>query len=252
MMALRTLLKSLISAPGGESTRLPSTSYAGGIQQGTLSDLRLREKRFFKASLVLLGTNVLALGLWGASSLVAHFTTIDAKIGRLDVPANVYKVIEAPSKAERLMRSRFPLHFAVQDKKYHTVASLLDAAQLPADERHYVIAQLELVSGNTGTLAQKTVVADLRNGRRLTAAEGQWIYAMEMAADGHVEIKAAVDYRDATLRAGQTWNSVAAITADVGGVISLITIFCSTLSFILRRRIERIDAMVELLDLGGL
>ena len=247
MIALRTMLKSLISTPGRAASKLPSPSCVGGIQPVTLSELRQRERRIYKASLVLLGANVLALGLLGAFSLIAHFSTLDPKISRLEVPANVYKVIEAPSREERLMRSRFPLHYAVMDNRYQTVASLLDAAQLPADERRYVIAQLDLVRGNTGTLAQKMVVADLRKGNRLTAAEGQWIYAMEMAAYGHVETEAAVDYKDATLRAGQAWSSVAAISTDVGVGISLVTILCSTLSFILRRRIERIDAMLKLL-----
>ncbi len=68
-----------------------------------------------------------------------------------------------------------------------------------------------------------------------------------MAADGHAESREAIQYRAAILKANEVWSARVSIMNGVILPVSLATIAFSALSFYMRRRIERISSMLELL-----
>lgn len=222
--------------------------FAEVIAEGPLRDLQRREKnlsRITKGSLVM---TVLALGVSVAVGQIAQQHRLNGGIERLQVPESVYKVVETPTRKEVRVRARFPLHFAVRDRDYAKVAMLIEHAPLESKDREFLTAQLDLWRGNRGTEAQKAVADGLRRGETLTHADGQWIYAMEMAADARVETTEAESYKADAVRAGQAWRKAASFAQYAFLAIVLISMPISGITIFLRRRIERIMHLLGQLE----
>ncbi|HCF3826985.1 TPA: hypothetical protein NID16_005263 [Pseudomonas aeruginosa] len=314
MASFKERLKVLFGATAEEPQLKSELTLVDGIVQGPLNVLRTRESKIFKASMALLAANLLAVLLMGGFTLLAHHYKLDTAIAHLEIPANVYQVIDAGPAAgsndnpfesvasaaggvlhvigNLLMGAMFlfgllqlvfsgnvlPLvgalifglgtHFvlpvliesgdsefasshvlraAVKDDAFAKVRSLVSDAKISLQERQYVLAQLDLVAGAKGTESQKAVAEQVRGGKALTTPSGQWMYAIEVAADGRAESREATQYRSAILKANEVWSARASIMNNVVLPISLATIVFSTLSFYMRRRIERISNMLELL-----
>lgn len=314
MASFKERLKALFGATAEKPQLKSELTLVDGIVRGPLNVLRTRESKIFKASMALLAANLLAVLLMGGFTLVAHHYKLDTAIAHLEIPANVYKVIDAgpasgsnDSPFESIafsfggvlhligplltaamflfgllqlvfsgnalplvgalafglstnfvlpaligsedsgLGSSHVLRAAVKNDDHGRVRSLVTDAKISLAERQYVLAQLELIAGATGTESQKAVAAEVRGGKALTTPGGQWMYAIEVAADGHAESREAIQYRAAILKANEVWSARVSIMNGVILPVSLATIAFSALSFYMRRRIERISSMLELL-----
>lgn len=138
-------------------------------------------------------------------------------------------------------------HQAVQKNKHMHVRAYLRDVQLPERERNFVDAQIELIDNKVGTPAQKAVADEIRKGERLTAFSGQWAFALETAAGGPVESPPAVSYMTASKQSEQAWREAGIVARNVVMACALASFIASTFGYILRRRIERISGMLELL-----
>ncbi|MCG8910931.1 hypothetical protein [Pseudomonas sp. DP-17] len=136
---------------------------------------------------------------------------------------------------------------ALQKNKHMHVRAYLRDIQLPEKERNFVDAQIELFDNKVGTPAQKAVAQDIRKGERLTDFSGQWAFALETAAGGPVESPLAVSYMTASKRSEQVWREAGNVARNVVMACALASFIASTFGYILRRRIERISGMLELL-----
>lgn len=222
--------------------------FAEVIAQGPLRVLQRKEKKLSWITQGALVSTVLALGVSVAVGQIAQQHRLNGGIERLQVPESVYKVVETPTRMEGRVRARFPLHFAVRARDYAKVADLIEHASLEQKDREFLTAQLDLWRGNTGTDAQKAVADGLRREKSLTRADGQWIYAMEMAADARYETPEAVSYKADAVRAGQAWRKAASFAQYVFLAIVLISMPISGITIFLRRRIERITHLLEQLE----
>lgn len=222
--------------------------FAEVIAEGPLRDLQRKEKKLSWITQGALVSTVLALGVSIVVGQVAQRHQLNPKIERLQVPASVYKVVEATTLKEQRMRDRFPLQYAVMKGDYAKVVSLIEHAPLQSKDRQFLTAQLDLWRGNTGTDAQKAVADGLRRGESLTRADGQWIYAMEMAADARYETPQAESYKAEALQTGQAWRKAASFAQYAFLAIVLISMPISGITIFLRRRIERITHLLGQLE----
>lgn len=180
-------------------------------------------------------------GLIGAIVVGATLNgVLPAVLGGSDSTGHSRQVIERSGAVDELRT-------AVNDGNFSKIRTLIENASISSEDRMLVFAQLDLAARNTGTLAQKAAAGALRKAERLPVGDGQWAYAMEIAADGHVQTKAGAAYMLDTLETARAWHNASVFARSVVLAMTVACLVASALWIILRRRVARISDMLELL-----
>lgn len=177
-------------------------------------------------------------GLIGAIVMGAALNVLPALLGESANPGH---------SPQNISRKVDDLRAAVKDGKFSEIRTMMETPGISPDDRLLVLAQLDLAFRNTGTLAQKAAAGSLRKVERLPMGDGQWAYAMEMAADGHVATKAGTTYIRETQESRRAWLNASHIARSATLAMVFACLVVGALWSILRRRVARISGMLELL-----